>query len=354
MALFDSYHIQRLITIPPNDRDGNYSDGQGKVDALLQALMPEYDVVVLIVNDTQYGGSGGAVLTTSVNSSSREIVVHESGHTFGGLTDEYSDPYPGWNPVEYPNATAQTDRALIKWTSWILGTTPLPTPGTSPYTSLVGSFLGAEYQASGWYRPKYDCKMNHLSIPFCEICSEQLVKSVYGSVRSIDTRTPASTNVSVTSTQALSFSVTPLQPATHALSVQWFTNGTAVSAATNATFTLLPRLLSTGTNLVRAEIRDATTLVRDDPANALSNSVTWRVDIEPNELRLVAPKWLASGGFTFALTGAAPHGFVLQASTNLASWVPLWTSSLAGGQVSYTNSGADAFPRRFYRAVITP
>jgi hypothetical protein len=99
-STYDSYGLQRLITIPPNDWDSNYADGQGKVDALLQSLMPEYDLVILLVNDTQYGGSGGTILVSSLNSSSAEIVRHESGHTFGDLTDEYSSAYPGYIPVE--------------------------------------------------------------------------------------------------------------------------------------------------------------------------------------------------------------------------------------------------------------
>src|SRR6185295_16542576 len=82
---FDSYGIQRLVTIPPNDLNGNYSDGHGKVDALLQTLMPEYDIAAVIVNDETYGGSGGSVLVMSTNASSAEVIIHEVGHTFGHL-----------------------------------------------------------------------------------------------------------------------------------------------------------------------------------------------------------------------------------------------------------------------------
>src|SRR2546428_228697 len=89
---------QTRTTILPNDRDANYSHGQGKVDALLQSLMPEHDLVILVVNDTQFGGSGGGTLITSVAFSAAEIIVHESGHTLAGLADEYSDPYPGFTP----------------------------------------------------------------------------------------------------------------------------------------------------------------------------------------------------------------------------------------------------------------
>ena len=54
---YDSYGTARLITIPPNDRDNACANGRGKVDALLESLMPEYDLSVLVVNDTEYGGS---------------------------------------------------------------------------------------------------------------------------------------------------------------------------------------------------------------------------------------------------------------------------------------------------------
>ena len=107
-STYDSYGLQRLLTIPPNDWNSTYANGQGKVDALLQSLMPEYDLVILLVNDSQYGGSGGTTLISSMNSSSPELVRHESGHTFGGLTDEYTNAYPGYIAAEKPNATAQT------------------------------------------------------------------------------------------------------------------------------------------------------------------------------------------------------------------------------------------------------
>jgi hypothetical protein len=353
-STYDSYGIQYLITIPPNDRDSDYSHGRGKVDALLQALMPEYDYAVLVVNDTQYGGSGGPVLVTSVNSSSSEIVVHESGHTLGGLTDEYSSAYPGYVPVEMPNATTQTNRALIKWTSWISGTTPVPTPANAPYLGVVGLFQGAEYQTSGWYRPKYDCKMNHLGIAFCEVCSEQLVKTICQTVRLIDAYVPAATNLSLAGTQAVQFGVTPLQPRTHNLSVQWFTNGVPAFGGTNTSFTLFPRFFGNGTNTVQAQVRDPTGLVLSDPTGLLTNSVSWNLNIAISDLRLVAAQWLASGGFAFSITGAAPQGFVIQASTNLSAWIPLSTNSLVSGQFRYTNYGAGALPSRFYRASAPP
>jgi IgA Peptidase M64 len=353
-STFDSYSVQRLLTIPPNDWDGNYSHGEGKVNALLQTLMPEYDLAILLVNDFQYGGSGGNVLVTSLNIASPEIAVHESGHTFGGLADEYFSPYPGWVPSEFPNSTANTNRATATWTAWVAPTTPIPTPATSAYTNLVGLFEGAQFQTTGWYRPKYDCKMNHLGIPFCEVCSEQLVKSTYEILRPVESFNPGNTNVSVSSTQALAFNLTLLHPATHNLTVSWLTNGILLSSGTNANLSLLPTTLNAGQNLVTARVGDSTSLVLNDPLKLLSQSISWNVFVNLSELRLGSPRWLPNNQFTFAVTGVAPHGFVIQAATNLLAWTPVATNSLTAGQFNYTNSAAGSSPRRYFRALALP
>ena len=349
-------NYDRIISIPPDFANTNYNQGQGKVDALLQQLMPEYDLAILLVNDLQNGGSGGVTLISSINVGVAELVRHESGHTFAGLGDEYETPYPGYTPTERPNATQQTNRSLIKWRAWIQDSTPVPTPETNLYVNVVGLFQGAQYQSNGWYRPRLYCKMGTLSpgTDFCEVCSEQIVKSIYGRLRPIDSFSPATTNVSVASTQAVAFSVTTLQPTTHSLNVQWFTNGVAVTGATNPAYNLLPKSFSNGAHTVRAEVRDLTPLVRNDPANLLSNSIAWTLSINLSELTLISPQWLAGDRFTFGVTGTAPQGFVLQASTNLLDWTSLSTNTLAGGKYNYTNAGASGFLYRFYRTRVTP
>jgi hypothetical protein len=132
--------------------------------------------------------------------------------------------------------------------------------------------------------------------------------------------------------------------------VQWFTNGAAVPGATNGSFTLFPQVFGNGTNLVRAQVRDNTTLVRSDPANVLSNSITWTVRITIPSLRVVSPQWTPNGQFAFSVTGAAPNGFVIQASTNLTNYLPISTNFLTGGQYRVTNNAAP-FTQRFFRAV---
>jgi hypothetical protein len=353
---YDTFGLSELLTIPPNDRDANYNNGEGKVINLLTNLVPEYDLVMLLVNDLQYGGSGGSILISSLHVDSAEIVRHESGHAFAGLADEYGDPFPGSVPVEKPNATAQTNRTLVKWNAWILPTTPLPTPEDPTNAQVVGLFEGAEYQFTGWYRPRLDCKMRTLGVPFCEICSEAFVKSFYSDIRPIDTFSPVSTNLNVTGAQPISFSITPLQPTTHDLYIQWYTNNVASNGETNTNFQLPANSLGTGTHTVRAVVYDPTALVRTDPANLLRATNTWSVTVNAAStlLSLIEPLWLTNNRFRLTVTGSAPQGFVIQASSNLINWVALSTNTLTGNRFDYTNFSQTNMVKRFYRAYTPP
>ena len=343
----------QVITIPPNFADTNYSHGQGKVDALLRTNMPNCHLPILLVNDRyDDGGSDGSGKTAivAVTYQLPEILTHETGHVMANLGDEYTTPNLGYPNTEEPNTTQQTNRLLIKWIAWISTNTPVPTTPPDSYPDVVGLFEGAHYHTNGWYRPKLDCLMRHQYVPFCDVCSEALVLAVYKRVRPVDGFSPAITNFSVSTTQAMAFSVSLLQPATHDLDVQWFTNGVPQTGATNLTFTLSSQALANATNWVSAVVHDNTPLVRNDPTNLLSQTVTW-VGVQ---LRLDSPKWPSAGKFAFRIAGNAPQGVVVQSSTNLLNWVRVKTNTLVGGQFWYTNSAAGSSPRTFYRATTPP
>jgi hypothetical protein len=354
-----------ILAIPPNTpQDTLYADGRGKVDALLQSLMPQCGLPILLVNDPSVGGSGGplCIVSSADTSSFPEITAHESGHTLGGLGDEYGYAYTDLAVVtnQQPNTTQTTNLQSIKWNAWISANTPIPTPQSNQYAGVVGLFQGAHSSSNGWYRPQLDCIMRDLDdqfglpLPFCKVCSEALVKAIYQKARPIDSFSPTTNSVSITTNQAVAFSISPLQPATHDLNVQWFTDGVAMPGATNSTLSLLPQNFPNGTYTLQAQARDLTPLVRNDPSNLLSATVSWTVNISLRQLLLDSPHWLPNGQFYFRLSGSAPHGFVVQASTNLTSWSPLSTNNLVGGRFYFTNNGLANPRQRFYRALLLP
>src|SRR6185369_1269056 len=79
-----------IISIPPNEFDANYNNGQGKVDALLNTYLPQCDLAVLLVNDPQIGGSdgGGKTAIAADNLWLGDILLHECGHVLANLGDE--------------------------------------------------------------------------------------------------------------------------------------------------------------------------------------------------------------------------------------------------------------------------
>jgi len=295
---------------------------------------PNYDITLVLINDTQYGGSGGQIATTTKNGSGVPVAIHEVGHSFAKLTDEY-DYQPEYSPAEKANSTAQTNRTLIKWAPWIEASTPIPTPETSAYSTKVGLFEGACYRTTGWYRPWNNCMMKDLN-HFCPVCTEEFVFTSYKQISPIESTTPASGST-VNSSSVNSLSVT-LLPLAQKPAVTWIINGTA-SSTTNATLNLASAGLKSGSNTVKAIVKDNSGMVKiPSHFSVVSDTATWTVN------------W--SGGTIipqYGLTVTATNGTVVKSpSANLydsGSVVSLTASpnsgyifdSWSGGVVGTTN-----------------
>lgn len=192
-----------------------------------------YDAICILVNDTRYGGGG--IYNLYATTYTREetdnqkwqmdyVYVHEFGHSFAGLADEYyaaqtgyNDFYsPGVEPWE-PNITALLDRKHVKWSELLTPGIEIPTPWEkseydsitalqskldrlapdyyqkrepyfkalveirtkSKYAGKVGVFEGAGYASKGLYRPSLDCRMFSLSlVDFDPVCSAAIKRVI--------------------------------------------------------------------------------------------------------------------------------------------------------------------------------
>ncbi len=187
-----------------------------------------YDVVLIITNSSTYGGGGIFNLYSTVAADSawaQYIGVHEFGHNFAALADEYyTSPVtylPPANKTEpwEPNVTALLDPKNLKWRDLVTPGTPVPTPwrkqefetysrdvqktraeirkanrpeaemnalfkdelkhedqllGTDVYANSVGAFEGANYEATGYYRPQENCIMFTRTHDFCAVCGRTI------------------------------------------------------------------------------------------------------------------------------------------------------------------------------------
>ncbi|HET9666600.1 MAG TPA: M64 family metallopeptidase, partial [Desertimonas sp.] len=160
-----------------------------KVQNALDTWVPDYDLVVIILNEAAFGGCGGGGFQIVTLGSAWEVMAHEFGHGTGNLADEYCQPgtYTGGEPGA-PNITINTDRATLKWRQFVNPATPVPTgvapanppdctgwtEGTKPSgwsnSDDAGLFEGAAYKRKGIYRPAINCRMRGNSPPYCPIC----------------------------------------------------------------------------------------------------------------------------------------------------------------------------------------
>lgn len=149
-----------------------------------------YEHIIILANTDTYGGGGiynSYTLTTAHHSMFRPVVVHEFGHSFGGLADEYaydeapSPLYPYSVEPWEPNITTLV-HFEDKWKDMVESGTPIPTkPQTDEkllYTK-VGVYEGGGYTKKGIYRPTTECRMKINEAPvFCPVCQRSLERTI--------------------------------------------------------------------------------------------------------------------------------------------------------------------------------
>ncbi len=191
-----------------------------------------YEFIEILANAKTYGGGGifNLYATVAIDSEwAPYVFVHEFGHHFAGLADEYytSDvsylPATQRNEPWEPNVTALLDPAILKWKNLVAPGTPLPTPwhkaefeayeheiqaerhhirtenqpesgmnalfekekkhedellATDQYSDRVGAFEGANYESRGYYRPQENCIMFTRYDKFCAVCRHAIERII--------------------------------------------------------------------------------------------------------------------------------------------------------------------------------
>ena len=162
-----------------------------------------HEVLFLMVNTPKYGGGGIFNQITTVSSDHptfREVLVHEFGHSFAALGDEYAygEDNMMYSPLVEPwepNLTTLADFGS-KWADLVPEGTPIPTPpadipdfqkartpeerqAINDASQRVGVFEGGGYQEKGVYRPAQECRMKINQIDyFCPVCTRAIINTI--------------------------------------------------------------------------------------------------------------------------------------------------------------------------------
>ena len=147
-----------------------------------------YDQIYVLVNTDKYGGGGiynFYCSSASSNSFSGDVIIHEFGHGFAGLADEYYNDETGYDhmynlevePWE-PNITTMVDFS-DKWGDMLDKKTPVPTPREKKYEQTIGVFEGGGYEPKGMYSPHMDCLMKTFrGHEFCPVCQRAIERMI--------------------------------------------------------------------------------------------------------------------------------------------------------------------------------
>lgn len=147
-----------------------------------------YEHIIILANTDNYGGGGiynSYLMSAAHNNMSIPVIVHEFGHSFAGLADEYNydDGYESMYPSDTepwePNITTLVD-FKSKWADMLDSATAIPTKpsGTNLYTQ-VGVYEGGGYRSKGVYRPVQECRMKINEAPvFCPVCERAIRKMI--------------------------------------------------------------------------------------------------------------------------------------------------------------------------------
>jgi hypothetical protein len=156
-----------------------------KLLKVLNRFAPDWDYLVVVLNDNGYGGCARGTRLAVTLGVNWDTVAHEFGHIIGGLDDEYDRAGNAFTGSSWsgPNCSNTTNRTDLKWADLVASTTPLPTqpvpPGWNSNTD-VGAFEGCGSFQTGLFRPVLICRMRDNAPPFCPVCSRVIRQILAG------------------------------------------------------------------------------------------------------------------------------------------------------------------------------
>jgi hypothetical protein len=222
--------------------------------------------VMVLVNDSRYGGCAATFAVSYNGAWMTEAEVHEVGHSLGLLADEYDYPNTTYSGSEPSQANITTSPVGQKWSQWW-------------GTNGISAFQGAGYYLYGLFRPRIDCLMRSLGVPLCEVCQEQISRQINTVVHAIESPLPATANVQVAVPTQQSFSFTDIVPPQNNPLITWSLDGQPLAGQSAASYLFDSATQTLGSHALVVTVQDQTTLVRSDPSHLLRDEFTWNITV---------------------------------------------------------------------------
>jgi len=240
-----------------------YPTRMNKVHEVLFNNFPEYDQVIMLVNDSKYGGGGGWLAAASTHPSGAAVAIHEIGHSFSNLRDEY---YAGDSFArESANMTRNNDPSTVRWKNWV------NTFGIGIYQHCCNG------QSSQWYKPYQNCMMEQLNRELCAVCTQTTVASIHNIVPPCTGYEPKVDQILIEADTQL-FSVDLILPEPNTLTTTWTLNGTIIEQAFTPKLLLSTETLEEGVHHLSCSIYDDSPMVRiDNYAQQKTYTVHWEL-----------------------------------------------------------------------------
>jgi hypothetical protein len=240
------------------------------VNAYIDANVPEnmeVDWRAVVLNQGLWENTGSQIMLWSgANRDAAGAALHEGGHGFHQLADEYcqsgtgarcgdNEAGPTGNEFAEVNSSGNPLTTGGKWDVW-LGTTQkglkLPDQGA---TGLQGAFSGSRYVDSGQYRPSSNSMMNSLfgnnvNTSFNSVSREQMIFSIWRAVRPIDSTDPPAGEV----TSPTSLTVRVVDPAV--IDIDWEIDGEPFAQKAGGSFDVAAAGLAPGSHTIVARAYD--------------------------------------------------------------------------------------------------
>lgn len=225
-----------------------------KLESAVSSKNLKPHMIFALANDPQYGGAGymtPAVATLSAkHPMATELAIHEFGHSFAKLADEYDDSGVPSECQSFQNVSAEDEGFLEKykkkWFRWL----DLP---------HVGAFAGSCY-SKAFFRPTQKSKMRNLGQSFEEVNTEQIILKMYEKLKLIESSTPTARSLRNHS----KISIETLQPSETPLEIQWKLNNIEIPQLRGSReFDTKQYIQKSGDFLIEVLVRDPTLRVRN-------------------------------------------------------------------------------------------